>query len=164
MWSFSAIHHILISLLTHWGQMTHIYVSKLTTIGSDNGFSPGQRQAIIWTNSVILSIGPSGTNVSGILIAIHTFSLKKMCLKTSSGNWWLFCLGLNVLIRPAHGDRVCSEDRQASSMQIWKHNMWPVSWRLFFVGSTYDSHRQYRMTRCLWVVPHKITDYRDTIG
>ena len=37
-------------LLTHWGQVTHICVSKLTIIGSDNGLSPGQRQAIIWTN------------------------------------------------------------------------------------------------------------------
>ena len=30
--------------------MTHICVSKLTIIGSDNGLSPGRRQAIIWTN------------------------------------------------------------------------------------------------------------------
>ena len=31
--------------------MTHLYVSKLTIIGSNNGLSPGRRQAIIWTNS-----------------------------------------------------------------------------------------------------------------
>ena len=36
--------------------MTHICLSKLTTIGSDNGLSPGQRQAIIWTNEGILLI------------------------------------------------------------------------------------------------------------
>ena len=34
--------------------MTHICVSKLTIIGSDNGLSPGRRQAIIWTNDNIL--------------------------------------------------------------------------------------------------------------
>ena len=34
--------------LTHWGRVTHIYVDKLTIIGSDNGLSPEQRQAIIW--------------------------------------------------------------------------------------------------------------------
>ena len=34
--------------------MTHICVSKLTIIGSDNGLSPGRRQAIIWTNAGIL--------------------------------------------------------------------------------------------------------------
>ena len=34
-------------LLTHWGRVTHIRVGKLTIIGSDNGLSPGRRQAII---------------------------------------------------------------------------------------------------------------------
>ena len=33
--------------LTHWGRVTHICVSKLY-VGSDNGLSPGRRQAIIW--------------------------------------------------------------------------------------------------------------------
>ena len=37
--------------LTHWGRVAHICVSKLTIIGSDNGLSPGRRQAIIWTNA-----------------------------------------------------------------------------------------------------------------
>ena len=40
--------------LTHWGRVTHICVIKLTVIGSDNGLSPGRRQAIIWTNDGIL--------------------------------------------------------------------------------------------------------------
>ena len=53
--------------------MTHICVSKLTIIGSDNGLSPGRRQAIILTNAGILLIGPLGTNFSGILIKIQTF-------------------------------------------------------------------------------------------
>ena len=44
--------------------------------GSDNGLSPVRRQAIIWTNDGILSIGPLGTNFSEILIKIHIFSLK----------------------------------------------------------------------------------------
>ena len=85
------------SLLTHWGQVTHICVSKLTIIGSDNGLAPDQRQAIIWTNAGILFIGPLGTNFSEILIEIRTFSFKKMHLKMSSGKWHPFCLGLNVL-------------------------------------------------------------------
>ena len=45
--------------LTHWGWVMHICVSKLTIIGSDNGLSPGRRQAIIWTNAGILLIGPN---------------------------------------------------------------------------------------------------------
>ena len=83
--------------LTHWGQVTHICVSKLTIIGSDNGLSPGRRQAIIWTNAGILLIRPLGTNFSEILIRIQTFSFKKMHLKMSSAKWHPFCLGLNVL-------------------------------------------------------------------
>ena len=77
--------------------MTHICVSKLVIIGSDNGLSPGRRQAIICTNAGILLIGPLGTNFSEILIEIHTFSFKKMPFKLSSGKWRPFCLGLNVL-------------------------------------------------------------------
>ena len=56
--------------LTHWDQATHICVSKLTIIASDNGLSPVQRQAIIWTNAGILLIRPLGTNFSEILIEI----------------------------------------------------------------------------------------------
>ena len=73
--------------LTHWGRATHICVGKLTTIGSDNGLSPGRRQAIIWTNTGILLIGPLGTHFSEILIGIQTFSIKKMHLKMSSAKW-----------------------------------------------------------------------------
>ena len=84
-------------ILTHWGQVTHICVSKLIIIGSDNGLSPGRRQAIIWTNAGILLIWPLRTNFSEILIAIETFSFKKMHLKISSTKWRPFCLGLNML-------------------------------------------------------------------
>ena len=77
--------------------MTHICVSKLTIIGSDNGLSPGRHQAIIWTNAGILLIGPLGTNFNETSIEIHTFSFQKIHLKLSSGKWRPFCLGLNVL-------------------------------------------------------------------
>ena len=50
----------LVYFLTHWGRVTHLCVSKLTIIGSDNGLSPDRRQAIIWTNAGI-SIGRLGT-------------------------------------------------------------------------------------------------------
>ena len=83
--------------LTHWGRVTHICVGNLTIIGSDNGLSPGRRQAIIWTSAGILLIGPLGTNFSEILIGIQTFSFKKMHLKISSAKWRPFCPGLNVL-------------------------------------------------------------------
>ena len=50
--------------LTPWGQVTHICISELTSIGSDNGLSPGRRQAIFWANAGILLIVPLGTNFS----------------------------------------------------------------------------------------------------
>ena len=91
-------------LLTHWGRVTHICVSKQTIIGSDNGLSPGRRQAIIWTNVGILLIWSLGTKFNENLIEIQTFSFRKMHLKMLSGKWRPFCLGLNVLI----SDLACS--------------------------------------------------------
>ena len=76
--------------LSHWGRVTHICVSESIIIGSDNGLSPGRRQAIIWTNAGILLIRTLRTNFSEILIGIHTFSFKKMHLKMSSAKWCPF--------------------------------------------------------------------------
>ena len=41
-----------------------MWVSKLTIIASDEGLSPGRRQAIIWTSAGILLFGRLGTNFS----------------------------------------------------------------------------------------------------
>ena len=87
--------------LFHWGRVTHICVGKLTIIGSENGLSPERRQAIIWNNAEILLIGPLETNFSENFIEILTFSFTKMRLKVSSAKWRPFCLGLNVLYKPA---------------------------------------------------------------
>ena len=74
-----------LQLLTHGGRVMHICVSKLTTIGSDNGLSPGRHQAIIRTNTGILLFGTLGTNFSEILSEIYTFSFNKMHWKMLSG-------------------------------------------------------------------------------
>ena len=42
-------------------------------ISSDNGLSPNRCQAIIKTNAGLLSIGPLGANVNGILIEVQNF-------------------------------------------------------------------------------------------
>ena len=55
--------------------------SELNIIVSDNGWSPGRRQAIIWTNTWILFIWPLGTNFSEMLIEIHTFHSRKCMWK-----------------------------------------------------------------------------------
>ena len=95
-------------VLTHCGQVTHICVGKLIIIGSDNGLPPDRRQAIIWTNAGLLSIGPSRIYFSENLIKMQQFSLKKMHVKMSSAKWRLSCLSHNVLNRwvavsPVHG-------------------------------------------------------------
>ena len=87
---------LLCSVLTHWGWVTHICISKLTINDSDNGLLSGLCQTIIWTNAEILLVVPLGTKFSKILIAIYMFSFKKMHLKLSSGKWRPFSLSLNV--------------------------------------------------------------------
>ena len=87
-WFFVPVH------LTHWGRVTHICVSKLTIIGSDNRLSPGRRQAIIWTNIGILLIRTLGTNFSETWSEIHAFSFKKMHLEKSSAKCRPFWFGL----------------------------------------------------------------------
>ena len=101
----------LYSKLTHWGRVTHICVRKLAIISSDNGLSPGRRQAIICTNAGILLIGPLWTNFSETLIEILTFLFKKMCLKVSSAKRRPLRLGLNVLKQKQNHDDVIK----------WKH-------------------------------------------
>ena len=82
--------------LTHCRE-THICVGTNTNTGSDNGLSPGRRQAIIWTNAEILLIGLLATNFSEILIKILTFAFRIMRLKVSSAKCRPSCLRLNVL-------------------------------------------------------------------
>ena len=76
-------------ILTRWGRVKHICVSKLAIIGADNGLLPSRRQAIIWTNTGILLIRPLGTNFS------ETFKIQNL-LKTSCAKWRPFCVDLNV--------------------------------------------------------------------
>ena len=104
--------------LTHWGRVTHICVSNLTIIGSDNGLSHWRRQAIIWTNAGIFVIRPLGTNFSEILIGNQTFSFMKMHLKMSV-KWRPFCLGLNVLM--------CYLCMSSASCSVWGRGWSPVS-------------------------------------
>ena len=84
-------------ILTRWGRVTHIFFSKLSVIGSDNGLSPGRRQAIIWINAGIFLIEALGTNFSEILSEIHTFSFTIMHFKMSSVKWRPCCRSLSVL-------------------------------------------------------------------
>ena len=81
----------------NWSRGTHICVGYLTIIRSDHGLSPSRREDIIWTNAIILVIGPLGTNLSEILIEVLTFSFHKVRFKVSSAVLRPCCLGLCVL-------------------------------------------------------------------
>ena len=94
---FKSVHNPISIYLTHWGQVTHICVSKLTVIGLDNGLSPGRHQAIIRTNARMLLTEPSGTKFSDIFIEIHTFSFKKMLREISSSKQQPSHPGISVL-------------------------------------------------------------------
>ena len=114
-------------ILTHWGGVTHICVSKLTIIVSDNGLSPGRCQTIIWTNDGILLIRALGTNFSEILGKIHLFSFKKMRLKMSSAKGRLFSLDLNELTFPCAA--TASHQGKQSLTCFFPHNSapWPTN-------------------------------------
>ena len=80
-----------IKSLTHWSRVTHMCVNEITTIGSDNGSSPGRHQAIIWTKARILLIGHLGKKLKwnqNLWI-----SIEKMHFTMSSAKRRPFCLG-----------------------------------------------------------------------
>ena len=127
---------IIFHRLTHWG---HICVDNLTIFGSDNGLSPGRRQAIIWIHAGILLIGLLGTNFSETLIDTHTFSFKKMRLKMSSAKCRSSCRGLNELTqRKIHRrgrrtkDPKCCRNILKTYFQLKSHG-------IYFVHSTHFS-------------------------
>ena len=74
--------------------MTHICISKVITIGSENGLAPGHCQGIIWTSTGVLLIRTLGTNFSQTLSKNQTLSFKKMHLKMSSVKWEKLVLAL----------------------------------------------------------------------
>ena len=81
-------------------------VGNLTIIGSDDGLSPGRRQAIIWTNAGISLIGPLGTNFSEILIEILTFSFKEMHWKMVAILSRPQCVNITMLTHGIHARHI----------------------------------------------------------
>ena len=108
--------------------MTHICVGKQTIIDSDNGLSPGRRQAIIWTNAGILLIGSLGTNFNEILIGIQTSSFKKMHLKMSSAKWRPFHLGLNVFITHHWNNHKLLKESKMVNIEMSPIKTSPLQW------------------------------------
>ena len=98
-----------INLLTHWGRVMHICMSKLNIIGSDNGLSPARYQAIIWTNDVLLSPRPYGMK---FYLKFKGFHSRKYIWKCRLRKWRPFCLGLNVLRMRGYRDSTSSNGCQ----------------------------------------------------
>ena len=101
---------------THWGRVAHIYVSKLTMTGSDNGLSPGRRQAIIWARARILLIGPLGTNFSEIVIGIQTFCIQENAFEDVVGKM------AAILSRSKSVKSACSRSLTYSSLSVLTSN------------------------------------------
>ena len=73
--------------LNRWGRVTHICTSRLTSIRSDNGLSPGWRQAIIWSMSPYGVTRPQWVN--GSIMS---------CLCVCDFQWPLLLTGIQLLI------------------------------------------------------------------
>ena len=113
----------MLALLTHWGRVTHICISKLNIIGSDNGLSPGWRQAIIWTNTGILLTGPLGTKLEwnlnrNVYIFINKY-FWKCHLKMAVILWWPQCVKWWIV--PCR-EKICHRILMYCSRACFTHN------------------------------------------
>ena len=140
--------------------MTHICVSKLTIIGSDNGLSPSRRQAIILTNGGILLIRNLGTNFSEILSEIYAFFFAKIHMKMSSGKWRPFCLGLNVLMHELHN----FESKPPSCMlRVWSGVIISIDVPKLFIYSQMETNTYHILSlKSLYfglVTPYGVIDF-----
>ena len=98
--------------------MTHIFVSYLTIIGSDYVLSSGRRQAIMWTNTLL--IGTLGTYLREILIEIHKFPFKKMYLRALSVKMAAI-LPRPQRTKPQQSIRTCAQWAQfLRCTELWK--------------------------------------------
>ena len=104
--------------------MTHICVIKLTVIGSDNGMSPEQRQAIIWTNAGILLIWPLGTNFNEILVKIPTIFIQENVFEN------VVCETAAILSRPQCVKPLRPEQNGQQFADIFKFDYWRKNWIL----------------------------------
>ena len=76
--------------------------------------------------TVILLIGPLGTNFSDSLVNTRRFSYNNMTLEMSSATWWSFCLGLNVL--------TAKKSSGKSGLRCSRHNAVVMAWHRYVPG------------------------------
>ena len=132
--------------LTHWGRVTQICVGNLTIIGSDNGSTPGRRQANIRTNVGILLIGSLGTDFSDILFIciyledmhkhmpyIHQIIAIKMLMRDNVGSKVLLCYLVAIISS-------CLSYREPT----FQGNVGLLVFSLYTVNLQHDSHNMLR--------------------
>ena len=130
----------------------YICISKLNIIGSDNGLSPGQRQAVVKTNAGILLIWPLGINFSEMLMEIHTFSFKQIHLKMSSVKQWPVCPSLNVLKEFQCTDINPTESKLFYSYKSHYGCWWPDDTKTQVINKCLPSN--------LWYKAHPISKHK----
>ena len=115
---------------TDVNSLGHICLSKLNIIGSDNGLSPGQRQAIIWTNARILSIRPLATNFNEFLNGIQENVLENVVCEMASilsrpqcVKSFLFSPSPQAILSPCAID-CCSPDARLQ----WFNSLVPIAY------------------------------------
>ena len=112
---------------TNWGRVTHICVSNVTIIDSDNGLAPGRGQAIIWTDARILLIRTWGTNFSEILrsqnsyIFIQENLLENVVCKMAYISSGPHCIRLDCICLTT--TRVLRDTLAVLSVSMWWYSM-----------------------------------------
>ena len=97
--------------------MTHICVSELATIGSNNGLSPGRYQVIIWNSAEKLLIGTLGTNFSEILA--HLPLVPHICVSELACLLLIALLGTNF--RHSNRNSINFIQEHAFEIVVWQN-------------------------------------------
>ena len=141
----------IVHVLHHWGRVAHIYVSKLSIIGSDNGLSPGRRQAII----NIVNLTPRNklqwnfNRNSYIFIQENPF--QNVVWKMAA-----ICLGLNLLNSLWPGDSYMRQWTGSSLVQVMACRQpgdKPLSeyvYDCYIIAQQYLQHRETYWSRDRW--------------
>ena len=116
--------------LTEW----RIYASEQhNSIAPYNGLSPVRRQAIVWTNALILSTRPYiyKEHISKKLYLKFKSSQSKKCTWKCLSKWRPSCPDLNVLSSRVPGYNIPMNARRHSLLhETWQHSR-AFSWYVF---------------------------------
>ena len=141
--------------------MTHICVSKLSTIGSNYDLSPARRKAIISTNAGILLIWTIRTNFNenvnrNSYIFSHENPFENVVCELRP-----FCLGLNVLTKcTIMKTTSCTSVQSPLNEPLWRNIKLMYSWYYDFAFTNMpealpNNHYQvHRTKQCITRIRH----------